>query len=448
MAAKQGHPPFGVLQDEDRERVDWIQRACKPYRPSSSEVGAAIKSIEKALRTAESTGDVGEQAGCYLCLATSTIPDLKDKRQSPNSKKTLEAYRKTGDVPGEMITLLGMSRCASDKKQKLKYGKQALEAAQKIGSEGGKAQALERIVYTLTSQDKKQEALEFLRRGLDVEKQHNDLSGMVRYLIEMASLYRTIKIPQRAQECCDEAIRTAQAEGRIPDLIAVCDSCQYMRYLPQTGLTLHPKMTDLMQQALKISRTKGDTWSEMMILKRMGMHRFRSEDMKGVVQALEQACELARKIQHFEEEYYFLRVIEGFSTSLGNYKRASQCHERRLVICRSSGWKGKEGESFGSAARLYSSLGQYDKAVKAYKTEIELDNRRGVSTGYYTLHQLAKVYMDMAHYEKAIKLCPGNCCNLKKIPGVLETMGEAYRRPRNYGQGNRLFPRCVVEEEW
>lgn len=461
-AEKQGYHRLGAMALDYR-----IPTTTRPEGRDKVEKAFEIKKdFEESLEQAQRTGDLNEQALCFLIIGTIwTTNDETDKKMN-YLENALETYRKIGDIPGEMITLMEMSESVSDSKQGLKYAAQSLEVARKIGSMKGKREALERIVSLYQGLKQPQEALVFLKSGLDIEKQNNDLAGMTQYLVRIAKLHDSMEESQRAKDSCEEAAQIAQKDGQIQSLVTVCDTCRFIKQPGDQMPAWHAQQVALLEQALQVSQNKGDTWAEMMIHHRMGLAFYFSDAPAKSIQSWEQASQLAGKSQYIDEEYYFLNIVQGRLLDQGEYKKALACNVRKLAIARESGWVAKEIATLRDIARFYSSVGLHERSIKEYQEALRLRDRLGVTAKdadlekpRRLLHEMAKSYLDLSQFEKAIDLCEKSLetrdrTDLKtdndrawadrEDGGVFETMGEAYK---GLGEPDKAID-CFISAWW
>jgi CHAT domain-containing protein/Tfp pilus assembly protein PilF len=89
--------------------------------------------------------------------------------------------------------------------------------------------------------------------------------------------------------------------------------------------------------------------------------------------------------------------------NLGQYERAINFYEQRLVIAREIGDRRGEGDTLGNLGVAYWSLGQYERAIDFYEQSLaiarEFGNRQGEANA---LGNLGIAYLDLGQYERAI----------------------------------------------
>lgn len=461
-AEKQGYHRLGTMALDYK-----IAASYSPEKRDKIEKAVEIKkAFEDSLEQAQRTGDLNEQALCFLIIGTIWTTNDETDRKLICLENALEAYRKIGDQHGEMITLMEMGESVSDSKQGLEYATQSLEVARKIGSTKGKREALERIVSLYQGLKKPQEALAFLKSGLDIEKQNNDLAGMTQYLARIAKVHDSMEQHQSAKDSCEEAARIAQKDGQIQSLVTVCDTCRFIKQAGDQMPAWHVQLVSLLEQALQVSQSTGDTWAEMMILHRMGLAFYFSDAPAKSVKSWERASELAGKNQHLDEEYYFLNIVQGRLLDQCEYQRVLTCNERKLAIAKQSGWAAKEIATLCDIARFYSSVGRHEKAIKEYEKALEQRHRFAgtekdghLEKPHRVLHEMAKSYLELAQFKKAIELCEKSLVERDRTKlktdgerawadredgGVFETMGEAYIR---LGESDKAID-CFIGAWW
>ena len=92
--------------------------------------------------------------------------------------------------------------------------------------------------------------------------------------------------------------------------------------------------------------------------------------------------------------------------SMGDYRKATEYHEKRLKITMESGDRDGEGGAYGSLGKLiaYESIGDYRKAIeyheKCLKIAMESGDRDGEGGAYGSL---SNAYQSMGDYRKAIE---------------------------------------------
>ena len=92
------------------------------------------------------------------------------------------------------------------------------------------------------------------------------------------------------------------------------------------------------------------------------------------------------------------------TSSLGDYRKAIEYHEKHLKIAIEIGDRGGEGRAYGNLGNAYQSLGDYRKAIEYYekhlKIAIEIGDRGGEGRAYGSL---GNAYQSLGDYRKAIE---------------------------------------------
>ena len=143
-----------------------------------------------------------------------------------------------------------------------------------------------------------------------------------------------------------------------------------------------------------------------------------------------------------------------------------ECNDRKLVISRENHWVGKERQTLCKLARIYASLGEHEKAIKAYEQALALHDpaamtkKDGFSEEPYRVsREIALSYLELGQYQKAIATCeaaveilqkasPTNSNERTSVDSLcashLGIIGEAYRR---LGETNKAID-YFIEAKW
>jgi tetratricopeptide (TPR) repeat protein len=90
--------------------------------------------------------------------------------------------------------------------------------------------------------------------------------------------------------------------------------------------------------------------------------------------------------------------------SLGEHRRAIECHEQHLQITREFGDRMGEGQALGNLGNAYNSLGEYRRAVGYYEQQLQITRKIGDRLGESRgLGNLGLAYHKLGEYRRAIE---------------------------------------------
>ena len=89
--------------------------------------------------------------------------------------------------------------------------------------------------------------------------------------------------------------------------------------------------------------------------------------------------------------------------SLGDYRKAIDCHEKSLKIKQEIGDRAGEGSAYGNLGADYEALGEYQKAIKYHVKYLSIAQGIGDRSGEGTAYgNLGRAYQSLGDYRKAI----------------------------------------------
>jgi tetratricopeptide (TPR) repeat protein len=119
---------------------------------------------------------------------------------------------------------------------------------------------------------------------------------------------------------------------------------------------------------------------------------------------LEVALVAARSLQNRDREGWHLGQMGIAHHSLGDYRRAVECHEQHLAIAREIGDRQAEGAALCNLGLAYHSLGDYRRSIEYYEQDLSvargIADRRGEGSA---LGNLGSAYYRLGDYPRAIE---------------------------------------------
>lgn len=169
------------------------------------------------------------------------------------------------------------------------------------------------------------------------------------------------------------------------------------------------------KQRLILSCEIGDRRGECQALDSLGSTYYSLGEYRHAIEYHEQALAVGREISaasRNEAERKAARRVEGqvlgnlgFAYhALGEYLRAIEYQEQRLIIAREIGDRLGEGRALGNLGRAYRVLGEYHRAIEFQEHRLtiarEIGDRRGEGAA---LGNLGEVYRNLGEYHRAIE---------------------------------------------
>ena len=139
-----------------------------------------------------------------------------------------------------------------------------------------------------------------------------------------------------------------------------------------------------------------------------------------------------------EDGIYTCKTRKAFS-SLGDYRKAIEYHERHLKIAKEIGDQGGEGIAYGSLGNAYQSLGDYRKAIEYHEKHLKIRREIGDQGGEGIAYgSLGNAYQSLGDYRKAIEYHEKHLKIAKEISdqdgegGAYGNLGNAFQSLGDY----------------
>jgi tetratricopeptide (TPR) repeat protein len=170
---------------------------------------------------------------------------------------------------------------------------------------------------------------------------------------------------------------------------------------------------------------------------------------------LEAQAAAARRLGNKHHEGYALGNLGSAYNDLGEYQRAIEYYEQRLVIAREIGDRRGEGNALGNLGLAYNNLGEYQRAIDYHEQALvirrEIGDRRGEGAD---LGNLGNAYNDLGEYQRAIEYHEQSLAVKREIGdrrgegNSLGNLGIAYNDLGEYPRAIEYYEQCrqVFEE--
>jgi WD40 repeat protein/CHAT domain-containing protein len=156
------------------------------------------------------------------------------------------------------------------------------------------------------------------------------------------------------------------------------------------------------QKALKIYQDLTDYENESLMWEKLGNASYCLSDYTNAINSYSQALDIANKHVDSIRQSSILSKLGNLYNSLANYEKAIEYYNQALEIIRID-WKLK-ADVFRGRGNAYNSLGKSDKAIPDYLRALNIDesqrNRSGIARNKVSL---ARIYQSLGDYNKALQ---------------------------------------------
>jgi tetratricopeptide (TPR) repeat protein len=166
------------------------------------------------------------------------------------------------------------------------------------------------------------------------------------------------------------------------------------------------RATDILQQAVTVTRTSGDRDAEGSALAYLGMCHYQLGELDQAAAFLRRALVIARDTGNQGQESSVLGVLGFCRREMGLIDDAIDLHRQALAIDRETGSRQGETDDLGNLAECYRDLGQVHKAINLFINVVTFARESGYryeeSGG---LAYLADAYGDLREWSQAAECC-------------------------------------------
>ena len=90
--------------------------------------------------------------------------------------------------------------------------------------------------------------------------------------------------------------------------------------------------------------------------------------------------------------------------NLGNFRKAIECHEKRLKIAKEVGDRSGEGRAYGNLGNAYLSLGNFQKTIEYHEKRLKIAKEVGDRSGEGRAYgNLGNAYLSLGNFQKTIE---------------------------------------------
>ncbi|WP_235595796.1 CHAT domain-containing protein [Mastigocoleus testarum] len=178
-----------------------------------------------------------------------------------------------------------------------------------------------------------------------------------------------------------------------------------------------------------------------------------AESLRQAIKKWEEALSLFRRVDDKKREAVTLTGIGRIYSDLGEKQKALEFYNQALPLGRAVGDKRGEAVTLNNIGRIYSDLGEKQKALEFYNQALPLDRAVGDKRGEaVTLNNIGKIYSDLGENQKALEFYNqalplgravgdkgGEGVTLNNIGGVYDDLGEKQKALKFYNQALPLL---------
>ncbi|MDJ0712668.1 MAG: tetratricopeptide repeat protein [Prochloraceae cyanobacterium] len=163
-------------------------------------------------------------------------------------------------------------------------------------------------------------------------------------------------------------------------------------------------------------------------LLRQGIEEYQSNKYKAAIEAWQQALTIYQEQgkkpseQKYSQKALLRKQGKTMSNlasayySLGEYSKAIDYYQQRLILSRSLGDRYGEGKTLNSLGRVYYELGKYTKALGLYKQSLAIADEIKIPQGQaVTLTNLGQIYAALGDYSRGINYYQHSVTIARKI---------------------------------
>ena len=374
-----------------------------------SDYRQVIELAQRGLKLAQDMKDASRQARA-LAIVGNAYSELKDYPQAIAAyEQSVVAAREAKESNREaaVLTVLGglYKDQLNDYRKAIEYYQQALQVAEKLNNQGGKADALLNIAVSSQQLAKApsdyRQVIELAQRGLKLAQDIKDASRQARALAILANTYRQLKDYPQAIATYEQSLAAAREAKESNREVAVLNSLAGL-YNDQKQ---PEKALEFYQQALVIKRELRDREGEAIALLNLGdVHNFLG-DSQQAFEFAQQSLNLARKIKNRSLESTALNLLSDIHWSQRDFQKTVEFAQQSLAIAREIKNHSLESMALSNLSAASWAQRDYQKAIEYSQQALviyrELKER---SSELQTLHSLNVNYIYLGDYQKVIEL--------------------------------------------
>ncbi len=165
-----------------------------------------------------------------------------------------------------------------------------------------------------------------------------------------------------------------------------------------------PKLIELAEKALKISKSIGCEKGEAEALRAIGFYFMRTAEHDQALVYFDQALEIFQKIENLAGEAQVCQCLGVVQRRIGNYEKAMMLLLKALQIQTREGFRQDESLSLYDISVTYKYLGNLDQALEYLLQALQLArNNQYQLTEAYALNHLGAIYADMGDCINALE---------------------------------------------
>ncbi|MBD2606736.1 tetratricopeptide repeat protein [Scytonema hofmannii FACHB-248] len=293
----------------------------------------------------------------------------------------------------------------SENPEALKYFNQFLNISRDLKLPALEASALTQIGIAYTRTGKPREALTLLKQAESIFRAEKIFNGVALVLITIASVYTGLGEMPQTLEPLNQALQIYRDTLKdLPKQAIVLNQIGFsysQMGQPKTALKYYEQALDIQQTRQDLLPAQADTLTKIGSLH----HQLGKQN-----EALDYLNK-ARKIQQAQgllvAEGTTLQTIGDIYTSRGDYQRALESHKQAIILFQKGVNKALESRGIVRIISIYKNyLGDNENALKFLQEALELDKNSGDKERYAgTINEQADIYASQGDYQKALEIC-------------------------------------------
>ena len=337
-------PLLGTLRQNPSLRIKYLELALS--YAEQKDLSEHVVYIQNLLGVAyNDSGDFSRSAKFYK----KGLDKLRTENNQPNQEMVISAY--LGNLGGTYTRLGDYHKAES-------CFREALEISQQTNSRQDELIDLSNLGSVLVEQGKTTEALSCYQRASTLANELADKQSQAAILLNLG-----------------------QAYGQIGDLR--CFSClEAAKQIFKEHLKNHPDFPLLL---LNLGNMYADT-----------------KEYEKAISYYQQALDLSQKTEDVYTESIILTSLGSAYLNLKIFDTALECHFRGLKISQTNGYTKNMSICLGNIGNIYYKTNRYQEAIEFYQQAIELNPDGNGWNLHIWFSNLAKVYKQQDHIDKAI----------------------------------------------
>ena len=335
----------------------------------------------------------------------------------------------------DLLNQLAKINISNSPQKSIDYARQALTAAEKAGSDKGKANALRSLGSASRVLGKSKESVAYFQESAAIFESLKDIKGVCAVYHDVGITYYYTGDYTNALEYINKALNISE-ELKLKPGIASCRNVLGIIYDDQGNFD---QALDNYLAALRIYEEIGDRQGYAILINNVGIVYKKLQRYDEALDYYNKALQVERELDNREGIARALNNIGNIYDARLDRQKALEHYLQALEIKRKIGNQNEIASTLGNIGMIYTYLEKFDKALECQDEALQIhrktNDKKGISQ---SLKNLGKLYAQQrlfekarSHYEQALKIAQ-ELSDKVMIHDIYLNLSDLYAAKENY----------------